>query len=55
MEDYLIMSPYKCDNWETAVNATRAKCDVLLVDNIITEGDGFKVQVFGCPSYEEKI
>ena len=38
-----------------AVNATRAKCDVLLVDNIITEGDGFKVQVSECPSCEGKI
>ena len=38
-----------------AVNATCAKCDVLLVDNTITKDGGSKVQVFECPSSEWKI
>ena len=38
-----------------AVNATCAKCDVPLVDNIITKDDGSKVQVSECPSCEGKI
>ena len=38
-----------------AVNATCAKCDVLLVDNTITKDGSFKVQVFECPYCEGKI
>ena len=55
MKDYLFMATYECDNCGMAVNATCAKCDVPLVDNIITKDDGSKVQVSECPSYEGKI
>ena len=55
LEEYFIMATYECDNCGMAVNATCAKCDVPLVDDIITTDNGSKVQVSECPSCEGKI
>ena len=49
------MATYECDNCGMAVNVSCAKCDVPLIDNIITKDDGSKVQVSECDLCEGKI
>ncbi len=49
------MATYKCNNCGMAVNATCAKCDEHLVDDIINKEDGSMVQVSKCPNDHGKI
>ena len=49
------MATYECDICGMAVNAYCANCDEPLIDSILTNDDGSKVQVSECPSCEGKI
>ena len=49
------MATYECDNCGMAVNATCAKCDEPLVDDILTLDDGTEVQISKCPYDHGKI
>ena len=49
------MATYECNNCNMAVNASCAKCDQALVDDILKLGDGTEVQISRCPECEGKI
>ena len=49
------MATYECAICGMAVNATCAKCDAPLVDDILTLDDGTKVQISKCPNGHGKI
>ncbi|MDG1291157.1 MAG: hypothetical protein P8I34_07735 [Flavobacteriaceae bacterium] len=49
------MATYECDNCGMAVNASCAKCDQALVDDILKLDDGTEVQISRCPECEGKI
>ena len=50
-----IMATYECAVCGMAVNATCAKCDAPLVDDILTLDDGAEVQISKCPNGHGKI
>lgn len=49
------MATYECDKCGMAVNATCAKCDAPLVNDMLTLGDGDEVQISKCPNDHGKI
>ena len=49
------MATYACNKCEMAVNASCAKCDVTLVDDILELGNGNKVQIAKYPNCAGKI
>ena len=49
------MATYKCNKCGMAVNASCAKCDAPLVNDILTKEDGTTVQVSKCPKDHGKI
>ena len=49
------MATYECNECGMAVNATCAKCDASLVNNMLTKGDGKQVQISECPNDHGKI
>jgi DNA-directed RNA polymerase subunit RPC12/RpoP len=49
------MATYKCSKCGMAVNATCAKCDAPLVNDMIKLDDGTEVQVSKCPNSHGKI
>lgn len=49
------MSTYECNNCGMAVNASCAKCDQPLVDDILKLENGSEVQISRCPKCEGKI
>lgn len=49
------MATYDCNNCNMAVNASCAKCDQALVDDILKLDDGTEVQISRCPECEGKI
>ena len=49
------MATYECAICGMAVNATCAKCDAPLVDDILILEDGIKVQISKCPNGHGKI
>ena len=49
------MATDECDNCGMAVNASCAKCDQALVDDILKLDDGTEVQISRCPECEGKI
>ncbi|MBT3443733.1 MAG: hypothetical protein HN443_01675 [Flavobacteriaceae bacterium] len=49
------MATYECDNCGMAVNASCAKCDQALVDDILKLDNGTEVQISRCPECEGKI
>jgi DNA-directed RNA polymerase subunit RPC12/RpoP len=49
------MATYECNNCGMAVNASCAKCDQALVDDILRLDDGVEVQISRCPECEGKI
>ena len=50
-----IMATYECSECEMAVNATCAKCDAPLVNDMLTIDDGKQVQISKCPNDHGKI
>ena len=46
---------YNCNICGMAVNASCAKCDVLLIDDILIINDDTSVQISKCPVCEGKI
>jgi hypothetical protein len=49
------MATYECKVCGMSVNATCAKCNEPLVNDMITTADGRQVQVSKCPTCEGKI
>jgi DNA-directed RNA polymerase subunit RPC12/RpoP len=49
------MATYECNNCNMAVDASCAKCDQALVDDILKLDDGTEVQISRCPECEGKI
>ena len=49
------MATYECNNCGMAVNASCAKCDQPLVDDIPTLDDNTEVQISRCTECEGKI
>ncbi|MEC8636039.1 MAG: hypothetical protein VXX99_01375 [Bacteroidota bacterium] len=49
------MATYECNNCGMAVNASCAKCDQPLVDDILTLDDNTEVQISRCTECEGKI
>jgi len=49
------MATYECAICGMAVNATCAKCNAPLVDDILILEDGTKVQISKCPNGHGKI
>ncbi|NBS19234.1 MAG: hypothetical protein EBS74_05520 [Flavobacteriia bacterium] len=49
------MATYECNNCGMAVNASCAKCNQPLVDDILKLDDGTQVQISRCPSCNGKI
>ena len=49
------MATYECSNCGMAVNTTCAKCDALLVDDMLKLDDGNEVQISKCPNGHGKI
>ena len=49
------MATYECKKCGMAVNATCAKCDLPLVNDMLTKEDGTKVQISKCPNDHGKI
>lgn len=49
------MATYECKQCGMAVNASCAKCDTALVDDILVLDDGTQVQISKCPECEGKI
>ena len=49
------MSTYECNNCGMALNASCAKCDQPLVDDILKLENGSEVQISRCPKCEGKI
>ena len=46
----IFVATYSCPSCGMAVNASCAKCNVPLVNGILTKDDGSEVQVSWCPS-----
>ena len=51
----ITMATYECDQCGMAVNATCAKCDTPLVDDVLVLDDGSKVQISKCQNGHGKI
>jgi len=49
------MNTYECNKCGMSVKAQCGKCNVPLVNDILTKGDGTQVQISKCPSCEGKI
>ncbi|HED14102.1 MAG TPA: hypothetical protein ENI62_10715 [Gammaproteobacteria bacterium] len=49
------MATYECSICGMGVNASCAKCDAALVDDVLTLENGDKVQVSKCPNGHGKI
>ena len=49
------MATYECSTCGMAVNASCAKCDAPLVDDILKLDDGREVQISKCPTGHGKI
>ena len=49
------MATCECNNCGMAVNASCAKCDQALVDDMLKLDDGTEVQISRCPECEGKI
>tara|TARA_B100001964_G_C14154184_1_gene563473 strand:- start:247 stop:501 length:255 start_codon:yes stop_codon:yes gene_type:complete len=49
------MATYECNSCGMAVNATCAKCDAPLVDDVLQLDDDNKVQISKCPNGHGKI
>ncbi len=49
------MATYECSTCGMAVNASCAKCDNPLVDDILKLDDGREVQISKCPNEHGKI
>ena len=49
------MATYECSECGMAVNATCAKCDAPLVNDMLTIDDGKQVQISKCPNDHGKI
>ena len=49
------MATYECNSCGMAVNASCAKCDQPLVDDVLKLDDGTEVQISRCPECEGKI
>ena len=49
------MATYECNNCGMAVNASCAKCDQPLVDDLLRLDDGPTIQISKCPECEGKI
>ena len=49
------MSTYECKVCGMAVNATCAKCNSPLINDIIKKSDGIEIQVSKCPNEHGKI
>ena len=49
------MATYECSICGMAVNATCAKCDAPLVDDVLKLDDGSEVQISKCPNDHGKI
>ena len=51
----LIMATYECSKCGMSVNATCAKCDAPLENDMLTIDDGTQVQISKCPNEHGKI
>ena len=51
----LIMATYECSKCGMSVNATCAKCDAQLENDMLTIDDGTQVQISKCPNEHGKI
>ena len=49
------MATYECAKYEMVVNASCAKCDLALIDDLLITYDGREVQISKCTSFEGKI
>jgi len=49
------MATYECAKCGMAVNASCAKCDLALIDDVLITDDGREVQISKCTSCEGKI
>ena len=49
------MATYECSECGMAVNATCAKCDLPLVNDMLTKDDGTSVQISKCTNNHGKI
>ena len=49
------MATYECNECGMAVNATCAKCDAALVDDMLNADDSTQVQISKCPNNHGKI
>ena len=49
------MATYECSKCGMAVNASCAKCDLALIDDVLITDDGREVQISKCNSCEGKI
>ena len=49
------MTTYECSKCGMGVNATCAKCDASLVNDILDLPDGLQVQISRCPNDHGKI
>ena len=49
------MATYECNNCGMSVNATCARCNEALVDDMLMLDDGSKVQISKCPNEHGKI
>ena len=49
------MATYECNKCGMAVNASCAKCNTPLVNDIVTKENGTSVQVSKCPNDHGKI
>ena len=49
------MATYECKTCGMAINASCAKCDTPLVNDIVVVGEGEEVQVSACPDCKGKI
>ena len=49
------MAPYECSSWGMAVNASCAKCDSPLVNEMLKLDNGSEVQVSKSPNGHGKI
>ena len=49
------MTTYECAKYGIEVNASFAKCDLALIDDLLITYDGREVQISKCTSCEGKI
>ena len=49
------MATYECKNCGMAINATCAKCEEPLENDVLTKNDGTQVQISKCPNDHGKI